>query len=263
MINLPDFMIIGVPRCGTSSLFLNLAEHPRIQRPLAQPLLYSHLGTGLENKELGFFVLLSRYKKGVKWYSAKFPPKKIGYLTFEASTYCGYYPERVKAILPEVKAILLLRNPVKRAWGQFWIKYHKMYQKQPLEMLTKNTHPTVKGGIYINIVKNWHKHFPKENLLILKSEDWFSNPREILKQIYEFLRIKEIYPNEILRVDPWTKAKKKYGYPEAPANIKKWLTNFYHPYNRQLAEYLCRDFGWEESKSLSQLAENRNLGEKT
>ncbi|GAF79487.1 unnamed protein product, partial [marine sediment metagenome] len=136
-------------------------------------------------------------------------------------------------------------NPVKRAWGLFWIKYHKLYQKQPLEMLTKITHPAVTGGIYIDVIRNWHKHFPKENLLVLKSEDWFLNPRKILKQIYGFLGLEEICPDEILRGDTWAEAKKKYGYPEVPADIEAWLINFYCPYNKQLAEYMHRDFEWE------------------
>jgi len=245
MINLPDFMIVGVPRGGTSSLFLNLAAHPKIKRPLtSSPLLYSQPGTGLENKELGFFVQPARYKKGVEWYSTYFPPKEAGCLTFEASTYCIYHPGRVKPILPDIKALLLLRNPTKRAWSQFWFKYHKSSKNHPLAMLTNGSHASVWGGIYINVIKKWHTYFPKENLLILKSEDWYLDPHETLKQIYEFLGIKEIYPNKILRADPWIASKEKYGYPEIPINIKKWLDDFYRPYNRQLTKYLDRDFEW-------------------
>jgi len=242
-------MIIGVPRSGTSSLFVNLAEHPRIRRPLVdRSLKYSTRGTGLENKEIGFFVNFSRYKKGVKWYSSFFPPQKDGYLTFEASTSCALHPKRVKRILPDVKSIILLRDPTKRAWGHFWIRYHKMYKMQSLDALTDATHPAVTRGIYIDIIKKWHSHFPKEKLLILKSEDWFSTPRRILKQIYEFLEIEEIYPDKILRADPWTEAKKKYGYPEIPPHVKHWLDVFYRPYNKQLSKYLKRDFRWEDAK---------------
>jgi len=236
--NLPDFLIIGVARCGTSSLFVNLAEHPEIQRPL---------GTGLKNKELNFFVWNRLWKKGVGWYSSLFPSRKDGCLMFEASAYCAHYPQRVKSILPNVKAILLMRDPTERAWRYFWIRYHKEYKTQSLDELTSATHPAITRGIYINIIKNWHKHFPKENLLILKSEEWFSFPTRILKQVYEFLKIEEIYPDKLLRADPWIELKKKHGYPEIPPHIKKWLDDFYRPYNNQLSEYLGRNFGWEKS----------------
>ena len=232
-------MIIGVPRSGTSSLFLNLAEHPRIQRPN---------GTGLENKEIGFFVYASRFRKGVKWYSAFFPPQEDGYLIFEASTSCALYPERVKEILPDVKAIILLRDPTKRTWGHFWIRYHKSKKKHPVGMLLTAEHQAIKHGIYIDIIKKWHLHFPKEKLLILKSEDWFSFPTRILKQIYKFLEIEEIYPDKILRTDPWINLKMKHGYPDIPPHVKRWLDLFYRPYNEQLSKYLKRDFKWEDTK---------------
>jgi len=217
---------------------MNLAEHPRIQRPL---------GTGLKNKEVNFFVWKQRWEKGVQWYAKHFPEKKAGCLTFEASVYSGYYPERVKSILPNVKAILLMRDPTERAWRYFWIRYHKEYKAQSLDALTRAAHPAVQRGIYINIIKNWHKHFPKENLLILKSEEWFSFPTRILKQVYKFLKTEEIYPDKLLRADPWTEAKKKYKYAEIPPHIKKWLDDFYRPYNEQLSKYLKRDFRWKES----------------
>jgi len=248
MNNLPDFMIIGMPRCGTSSLFVNLAEHPRIRRPLmTKALKYSRHGTGLENKEIGFFVDAKRWERGVKWYSTFFPPQEGGYLTFEASTSCALYPERVKSILPDVKSIILLRDPTARAWRYFWIRYHKKYKTQSLDELTNADHPAITRGIYIDIIKKWHSHFPKENLLILKSEEWFSSPTRILKQVYEFLKIEEIYPDKLLRADPWTEAKKKYKYGEIPPHIKKWLDDFYRPYNKQLSKYLKRDFRWKES----------------
>lgn len=239
MNNLPDFMIIGVPRSGTSSLFVNLAEHPKIQRPL---------GLGLENKELNFFVWDKLWKKGVEWYSSLFPMRKDGCLIFEASVLCVLKPERVKSILPNVKAILLLREPTIRAWRYFWIRYHKKYEMQSLDALTDATHPAITRGIYINLIKNWHSHFPKENLLILKSEEWFSSPHEILKQVYKFLKTEEIYPDKLLRADPWTEMKKKNKYGEIPPHIKKWLDDFYRPYNKQLSKYLKRDFKWEDTK---------------
>lgn len=237
--NLPDFMIIGSPRCGTSSLFMTLAEHPQIQRPL---------GEGMENKEPGYFSRPLNEKRGLDWYKSLFPERKPGCLLFEATISSMWYPERVKLTLPDVKAIFLMRNPTVRAWGYFLFKYHHRPPHDSIDALTNKDpiHRAVERGVYVDMIKKWHTFFPRENLLTLKSEDWFFDPHRILKQVYDFLEIDEIYPPKISRADPWDSYgwKKGLEYPKIPKDIKIWLDNFYHPHNKALEGYLGRKFHW-------------------
>jgi len=96
---LPNFLIIGVPRGGTTSLFNYLIQHPLINPPLW--------------KEVDFFG--TNFNKGIQWYKSFFPLRKKGYLTGEASPNYLYHklaPRRISETIPKAKIIALLRNPV-------------------------------------------------------------------------------------------------------------------------------------------------------
>src|SRR5579885_1417562 len=116
---LPDFLIIGGQRCGTSSLYYYLTEHPGI--------------ISASTKETHFFD--ESFSKGIGWYRAQFPSSfqkmyvtnvlKRDFLTGEGTPYYILYPHaprRTFEIVPHVKLIALLRNPVERAHSQYWIE---------------------------------------------------------------------------------------------------------------------------------------------
>ena len=107
---LPDFMIVGFPRCGTTSLWEHLDQHPRIYAP--------------KDKELHFFSV--RYDSGLGNYLLNFPTKKEKnkrkLSVFEASPDYIMHPkamERLKTHLPKNKMIILLRNPVDQIYSQY------------------------------------------------------------------------------------------------------------------------------------------------
>jgi hypothetical protein len=116
--NLPDFIIIGAQRCGTTSLYNYLTQHPLILSAL--------------RKEVHYFD--NNFHKGVSWYQAFFPLISLrnGYakilsidnshLTGEATPYYLFHPltpKRIAGLLPQVKLIVILRNPVDRAYSHF------------------------------------------------------------------------------------------------------------------------------------------------
>src|SRR5438552_2173012 len=97
----PQFIIIGAQRCGTTSLYNYLIKHADVM-PAA-------------TKEIHFFDL--NYRKGIDWYYSQFPDHYHGRITGEASPYYLFHPHvagRIKAALPGVKLIVLLRNPTDR-----------------------------------------------------------------------------------------------------------------------------------------------------
>lgn len=92
-------------------------------------------------------------------------------------------------------------------------------------------------GIYIDQIKDVLQIFPREQILILKSEDFFNNPPRILKQIFKFLNL----PNFKI------KEYKKYSYSNHPSlndKTRKYLSEFYKPYNQRLYSYLKINFKW-------------------
>lgn len=114
---LPDFLIVGVPKGGTTSLFKYLIQHPCVHAPA--------------RKEVGYFD--RRYGKGIRWYRAQFPSfirKNLHmqirghqcFISGEASTGYILYPHalvKMKQTLPDAKVILLLRNPAASAYSHY------------------------------------------------------------------------------------------------------------------------------------------------
>ncbi|WP_159783169.1 sulfotransferase domain-containing protein [Sodalinema gerasimenkoae] len=93
-------------------------------------------------------------------------------------------------------------------------------------------------GVYVEFLKHWFSVFPREQFLILKSEDFYEDPGRSLEQVYEFIGL----PNYQLS------SYKKYNsgqYSPAEVSIRKKIAEFYQPYNQELSQLLNADFTWE------------------
>ncbi|MEG4290296.1 sulfotransferase, partial [Microcoleus sp. C2C3] len=242
-VKVPNFIIIGCQRCGTTSLYTYLAQHPQILTPI--------------KKEMDFFSW--HFDRGIDWYLAHFPPMPPGepFLTGEASP--SYFdsretPERLYSLFPEAKLIVLLRNPVDRAISQFYRLTGLNWEARSLDRVISdeierlNQNPEyiigeepgnyLARGRYIEFIKKWRAFFPREQLLILKSEDFYAGAAATLKQVLEFLDLPEYQLSEYQNANPGS-------YPPVNQSIRDWLRDYFRPYNQQLEEYLGRKFDWE------------------
>lgn len=221
----PDFLVLGAQKGGTTSLYNYLNEHPDVKMP--------------EKKELHFFDL--HFEEGIEQYTAFFPKNKrfiTGDVTPEYLVH-PLAPERSFTLFPNTKLIVLLRNPVSRAFSRY--KNHFLSQKttKTFEECIEECLQTVDSddfqfehylayGLYAKQLKNWLKFYPKEQLLIIISEDFFENTQECMNRIYTFLNLKP-FKNEKL----WARFK---GSNELKLNpeTKTFLEEFYRPYNEDL-----------------------------
>ena len=96
-------------------------------------------------------------------------------------------------------------------------------------------------GIYSKKIKKWFEIFPKNQFLILKSEDLFSKPSEIFHQTQDFLNIPEIILDEFKTV-----RKGIYKNKSINSKTRKSLSDFFKPYNEELYSLICVNLGWEE-----------------
>lgn len=258
---LPDFLIIGVSKAGTTSLYNYLIKNPSIVKALG--------------KEVSFFD--DNFSKGISWYKTNFPTfitknqvKKNHqyFLTGEAADYLYHplAPKRINEIIPDVKMIALLRNPVDRAHSHYWQSVRKgretasfkdviekqlsdetAFQKDSyLFETSKNLkinplNAYLSGGIYADRIKRFYDVFNKEQILIIKSEDLFSNPETTVNNVTNFLKI----PKWSLKNYP------KYNYykDQSPmdSEIRKRLREYYKPHNESLSSLLGVSFDWNES----------------
>ena len=251
---LPDFVVIGAARCGTSRFYGILTRHPFVRRAAV--------------KELHFFDRADRFERGVDWYKEHFPPPetKDGQRTVTGEATPVYLfdpavPERMARAVPEARLIVLLRNPVDRALSQ----YHRLKRtgadlpsfKETVEdelahLADGRTAPGLAGdgsykhtqlarGIYADQLLRWREFFPEERMLVIKSEDFFADVPGTLEKTQDFLGI----PRRGVEVPPEkTGRQSKYEYEPMDPGLRQRLAEFFEPHNRRLYDLLGRDLGW-------------------
>jgi len=248
---LPHFLIIGAQKGGTSSLYRYLSQHPQILPGI--------------RKEIHFFDL--HYHKGVKWYQAHFPLLQDCCITGEASPFYLCHPHAPKRIfqrIPNVKLIVLLRNPVERAISHYFHTVRHKREKLSIEEAFRNEerrilpelakmkkdesyssdvyqrHSYKSRGIYVDQLKAYAEYFDREQMIILSSEDFFHNSAETLKKVFSFLNVApEFSPDDIS-----PKNVGMYDSEVVPESIYQYLTDYFAAYNEELYEFLGSDFEW-------------------
>ena len=255
----PNFFIIGAAKCGTTSLYDYIVKHPQI--------------ISAAQKEILFFD--ESYHMGILWYKAYFftylrkyfskilQKKKL--ITGEANPNYIFHPltsKRISSRFNQAKIIIILRNPVDRAYSDYNMKVRMNIEKMSFEDALKAEESRLDGelekilsdekyfsynmtaysylnrGIYVDQIKNWMSLFPKEQFLILRTEDLESQPTKVLKETFEFLDL----PNfDIQDLD-----RKNVGkYKKMNEDTRKWLVEYFKPHNERLYKYLGRDFHWD------------------
>lgn len=244
---LPDFIIIGVQKCGTTSLFHYLRQHPDINLP--------------EEKEIHFFDKF--YHKGINWYLEKFP--EDGMLTGEATPYYIYHPHvaaRMAVCCPKVKLIVMLRDPADRAYSQFVME--KQRKNEPLEtfeeaiaaepdriihekkMLEQDPgyrsvphqrYSYLERGKYDQQIGMWLQFFSLENFYFIRSEDFFNDPERILHSVFDFLGLRHV---KIPDLSPL----RQNQYPRMKTETRLRLKRYFSSGNRKLADLIGQQFNW-------------------
>jgi Sulfotransferase domain len=237
---LPDFVIIGAQKCGTTAFYGLLTRHPNVE-PAAV-------------RELHYFDRPNRFEKGTDWYRQCFPPPqwKNGRrsITGEKTPYYLFHPpvpKRMAEVIPRVRLIVLLRNPVDRAYSQYHHDTRTMQVSKRTaprtfeEAIEQQDSSYLSRGIYVDQLLRWFEYFSKEQMLILKSEDFFEHPVETLKVVLTFLDLPDWQPEASeLQQRRHTGTYKQKMDP----STRRRLEAYFEPYNQRLYECLDVDFGW-------------------
>ncbi len=200
----PGFIMIGAQRCGTTSLFRALMAHPQVVRPAF-------------HKGINFFDL--NYYRGTAWYRGHFPVARVaqaatarhgGPVTFEASGYYMYHPfamERLARDLPGVKLVVMLRDPVERAFSAYKHEYARGYEWESFEKaleleddrligetdrmradpayesFTHRHHSYTRRGHYADQLERIFGLFPREQVHVMDSEAFFERPEQEFREV--------------------------------------------------------------------------------
>ncbi len=245
----PNFLILGEAKCGTTSLFNYLVQHPQILPTF--------------KKEVHFFDL--NYHKGKLWYKAHFPTRFAmtgDKITGESSPYYLLHPlapERVYNLLPEAKLIVMIRDPVERAYSHYQHQVRsglehlsfedaieqestrlndyksKIKRKALSNSLYFQIYSYLERGKYINQLKHWLNWFGFNSMKIIKSEDFFDSPDHNLNEIFDFLGVQQVdmHIDTIYNTGEYSGIKKE---------TEAYLRDFFKGYNEQLSAFLGQDF---------------------
>ena len=258
---LPDFVILGAMKSGTTSLYDFVVKHPAIA-PAAK-------------KEVQYFSTRHRYRLGRLWYRSNFPTSLSGcrfykktnqnLISGEATPAYLFYPMvpgRMKEALPDVKLIVILRNPVDRAHSHYHhslrknmepmsfekaIKSEEKWRAEESERLVKDPnfiltgyrgHPYITRGIYAGQLENWFKCYDRKQFLILATEDLHENPQRTLDQVFDFLGVSPFQVGNLRNLNTG-------NYEEMNEGTRKFLIEYFKPHNERLSKLLKRSFDWD------------------
>lgn len=197
---LPNFLIIGAMKAGTTSLWRSLASHPQVFMA--------------RNKEVEFF-LEEQYERGLEWYSRFFEETTDELAIGEASTHYSMYPgrtgvpERIAETIPDVKLIYLVRNPIDRLRSHYLHSASRGYVGAPLTEVALSS-DYLSASMYWMQLSRYLEHFDAANIHVVVSEDLFSTPEPTLVRLCGFLGI-ETHSTAVMRSN--STANRSYVHP--------------------------------------------------
>ncbi len=257
---LPDFLIIGAAKAGTTSLYNYLLQHPHIL-----PCF---------KKEVHFFD--SNFNRKINWYKSFFPLRnkkrnvnKEYLMCGESSPYYLYHPlsaERIAETIPSVKFFILLRNPIDRAVSHYNHRVRAGTETLPIEAAFAKETERLAGeeeklmsgninlsfnhfhysylsrGIYEPQLKRWFQYFSADQFLILESNELFLNPQIAFAKVLKHLNLEAKGEVIFKKYNSGEKSEYKNINPE----LRSKLLDFYKPENEKLFKLLNRQFDWNK-----------------
>ena len=255
---IPDFIIIGVTKTGTTYLWSLLKKHPDIEM---SPNFSEMRGGEINTKEIAFFNSPEKLVRGVAWYRSLFNNnKKLQGEATPSYFYNNTCHKEMRALAPNAKLIVMFRNPVTRAYSNF------NHMKQAGSVWSNEPYDLSKGfednymvdiengfesgfgvmgrGLYINNLEHLLQYFPRNQILILITEQMKANPEKTWKQVCDFLDVQTVPANFTERVHVRT-----YEKPLDNPVAQK-LYELYEPYNQRLYTFLGHSIPeWEAEKA--------------
>lgn len=247
---LPSFLIIGAQKAGTTSLHAYLCEHSRVVPPVT--------------KEVHFFD--HEFHRGLGWYRAHFKrASKPGALGGEATPYYLFHPlvpVRTATALPDCRLIVVLRNPIDRAFshhnheralgfeqlgferaiaaepGRLAGEEERIFADPAYRSFAHQHHSYLSRGRYAEQLERWLACFDQDRVLVLSAEELFAEPGAAVRDAQEFLGLEPEMPPDLT-------AKNARAYAPIDAATRAALREEFDPDNRRLYELVGRDFGWD------------------
>lgn len=189
---LPNFLVIGAMKAGTSSLYRYLRDHPQVFMP--------------EPKELNFFVAERNWRLGRRWYEERFEGAESALAVGEASPSYSMHPtfrdvpKRIADVIPDVRLIYVLRHPIDRMLSHYLATHHLrpiagrerdpiQRERRPIGRALLNDSQYLGASLYSMQIERYLEFFAPEQLLVVVSEQLKRERVSTLARIFDFLRV--------------------------------------------------------------------------
>jgi hypothetical protein len=268
---LPDHLIIGAAKAGSTSLARWLDAHPDVFVPPA--------------KELHFFDRDLHWDRGPGWYAENFADAGDAASVGEATpSYLASLeaPKRIASVVPDVRLIAVLRNPVDRAYSHYWHARDWGGEKASFATVVESSlqgdespRGYLRSGYYLQQLLRYEELFDRAGMLVLRFEDLTADPAATFRRVCGFLGVRDVAPPNLGRVynahsrlrsgrlrsrmesvRAWRRAPMlaraidrlnttERAYPPMPAPLRQRLVDHYAEPNAALADHLGWDLsGW-------------------
>jgi sulfotransferase family protein len=178
---LPNFLIIGAAKSGTTSLYRYLRDHPQVF--MAQ------------SKELKFFTSRTRWGFGPGWYARQFSDADGAVAIGEASpSYTRYpqhrgVPERIAQVLPDARLVYLIRHPIERIRSHYLHRVLQGKERAPLDQAVLKDPSYLDTSRYAMQIEQYLEWFARAQLLVITAEALRRDRLETLRRVWEFLGV--------------------------------------------------------------------------
>jgi hypothetical protein len=178
---LPNLIVIGAMKCGTTSLHQYLDLHPEIQ--MSSP------------KELMFFVEEQNWRRGVDWYARHFDPaapvrgESCPEYTNHPRT--AGVPARMRSVLPHAKLIYAVRDPIERMVSHYLHLRATGDEPREMSVALREHGPYVDRSRYWRQLELYLEHFPPHSIMVVSAEELAAEREETLRRVFCFLGVQE------------------------------------------------------------------------
>lgn len=232
---LPNLIIIGAMKSGTTSLHHYLNKHPQIA--LSDP------------KELHFFIQEKNWQKGLEWYQSHFNSQAL--IRGETSpSYTAYpkwkgVPQRMFSVVPNAKLIYILRDPIERMISHYLNRYAAGVEDREINdaLADFNQDYVIRSHYYFQL-EQYLKFFPASNILIITTEELSQFPQKTLTTVFKFLGVSQEIDSSIFAKKLHKSSDKrrqtrlgKYMLRPSIVNMIKTLPSPFKKYANQLIYY--------------------------
>jgi hypothetical protein len=196
---LPTFIIAGAQKSGTTSLWYYLKAHPQVSMAAKkEPTFFTNIPGCGDNPDGKSPRCSGVYERGLDWYQSLFQGCKNARAIGEASTQYMTEedaPELMLRHIPDVQLVFMFRDPVERAFSNYWQEVKEGWTLPGFADLVRQRHPALKRYLYVS---SYHLHlerylrfFPRQQLSVYLYDDLLSNPAGLVRQVYRFIGVDE------------------------------------------------------------------------